>query len=143
VSPVAWILLAVAATMAPAVAIVRRQWCLVTVAGGSMEPRLHDGDRLLVRRTHHARPGDLLVFAHPDPDVTPRWMVKRVVATAGDAVPVDLRPRVLDPMVPAGLLLVRGENANSQDSRHLGYIASAAALGIVRRRLNSPQRTLD
>ena len=49
----------------------------VTVAERSMEPRLRDGDWLLVLRTGHARPGQLVVARHPGkPDLL---LVKRLI----------------------------------------------------------------
>jgi nickel-type superoxide dismutase maturation protease len=51
-----------------------------------MSPTLVPGDRLLVVRTRHVRPGDLV--AVPDPRHPGRTIVKRVDAVEGDAVTV-------------------------------------------------------
>ncbi|MEE6258041.1 S26 family signal peptidase [Plantactinospora sonchi] len=75
----AWFgVLAVAAGCAVAVAVgiavLRRRFVVVTVRGPSMEPSLHEGDRVLVRRRRLAalRTGDLVVFAEiPAPSRPP------------------------------------------------------------------------
>ena len=50
-----------------------------------MQPTLLPGDRLLTVRTPRARPGDLVVVAHP---LTGALLVKRVAAVSGGAVEV-------------------------------------------------------
>jgi phage repressor protein C with HTH and peptisase S24 domain len=78
-----------------------------------MAPALRHGDVVLVRRTRHARPGDVVVVrwaARPG-----QLSVKRVEREAGD------------------LFFVTGDNPDaSTDSRDLG---PAAVLGVVRWRL--------
>lgn len=109
----------------------------VTVRGHSMEPTLHDGQRLLAVRRRHYLPGDLVVFRVADGPGTPEgpaWRVKRVAAVAGDPVPGWLPERLhrgeAGRQVPDGHLVVRGDNAGaSQDSRHLGYIPLATVSG--------------
>lgn len=39
----------------------RSQWFVALVRGPSMAPTLRSGDAVLVRRTRHARPGDVVV----------------------------------------------------------------------------------
>ena len=54
----------------------------VAVAEQSMEPALHPGDWLLVRRGTRARPGDLVIADHPDkPGVL---LVKRLARRLSD-----------------------------------------------------------
>lgn len=108
---------------------------VVEVRGGSMRPTYLDGDRLLVRRRRRPAAGQVAVFRRPElpgrsaADVD--WLVKRVVATAGEPVPAELAAVVADRLVPAGRFLVRGDNPDSIDSRHFGYIAERDLLGTA------------
>lgn len=73
------------------------------VRGNSMEPALHDGDRLVVDRVTYnlasVGRGDVVVLRYPrNPDVD---FVKRVVAVPGDRVAMR-----------AGVLFVNGETAD-------------------------------
>ncbi|WP_412543586.1 S26 family signal peptidase [Longispora sp. K20-0274] len=117
---------------------VRARLLVVTVHGVSMLPTYEPGDRLLVRRVGlgRVRRGDVVVFssaASPDPDdPTNGLLVKRAAAVPGDPVPAGIP--VDGPVVPAGSLLVLGDNAaRSHDSRTLGYIAADALIGVVLR----------
>src|SRR4051812_25050609 len=106
---------ATAVLVGVAALVLRALLVVVTVRGASMEPALHSGDRILVRRTplKRVRRGQMVVFrlpehaggqagAHPDhPPPHPvrrgrslddRFLVKRAVAVPGDAVPGDCRP---------------------------------------------------
>ena len=121
----------------------RRRWVIVTVRGHSMEPTLHDGERLVARRSQPARRGtraampaigDLVVFL---PDAL-GYRVKRVVGVAGDVVPPWLNARAGE-RIPAGHVIVRGDNPRSEGSRELGYIAIGSIIG--RYRGNSRRRT--
>ncbi|MFD0690481.1 S26 family signal peptidase [Actinomadura fibrosa] len=119
---------------------IRRNLLVATVNGRSMEPTLHAGDRLLVRRTDRVRPGQIVVVRAPDPPLgsappdtglTPeeeaalplvpeaapppggRLLVKRAVAVAGDRVPRDGFPALREAsedVVPPGALVVLGDN---------------------------------
>lgn len=113
----------------------RRRLLVVTVRGVSMEPTYSSGDRLLVRRSalDRVRAGEVVVVqvagAAPG-DPTGGRMVKRAVAVPGDPVPAQIP--LPDPVVPAGRLLVLGDNpARSNDSRRLGYIPADALIGVV------------
>ncbi|MGC5009704.1 signal peptidase I [Streptosporangium sp. DT93] len=134
---------------------VRRRLVVVTVDGPSMEPTLRDGDRVLVRRVplRRVRTGQLMVARRPSPgdagDVTATWLIKRVVAVAGEPVPPEVRPAVgeageageaggHDVRVPAGCLVVLGDNrARSADSRHWGYVTGEHLLGVVHRAMSA------
>lgn len=119
---------------------VRRRYTAVTVVGLSMEPALRHGDRVLVRRTpgRRLRVADVVV-ARPGPVSIPGrggWLVKRVAAVPGDAVPGCVRARVGVPVVPAGALVLLGDNAAvSTDSRDLGFFDATRPLGRVTRTL--------
>ncbi|MGH9067629.1 MAG: nickel-type superoxide dismutase maturation protease, partial [Acidimicrobiales bacterium] len=103
----------------------RRLWLRVEVAGWSMAPTLLPGDRLVAvapwrfggpgRRG--ARPGDVVVVAHPG--LGDRELVKRVVRVGRD----DQGRREV---------WVEGDNREaSTDSRHLGPLPASAVLGRV------------
>jgi signal peptidase I len=102
----------------------RRRYLVATVDGRSMEPTLHAGDRLLVRRTRRVRAGQIVVVEIPVPvlpdgpppgvgqddldraeETTPvnppdhpdrQLLVKRAVAVAGDPVPRQSVPALRD-----------------------------------------------
>ena len=63
-------------------------------------------------------------------------MIKRAVAVPGEPVPEQ--SRLADAVVPAGRLVVLGDNLPaSLDSRGFGYVPAERVLGIVVRRLRS------
>ncbi|MFF4137267.1 S26 family signal peptidase [Streptomyces mirabilis] len=118
--------------------VLRSRLAVIRVTGASMTPAFADGDRLLVRRTTRVRRGDAVVFRNPVPfgdgDDALAWLVKRVSALPGDAVPPDVREIVGAPdggLVPPGSLIVRGDAARTQDSRHFGYVPQESLLGVV------------
>ncbi|GAA1768112.1 S26 family signal peptidase [Luedemannella helvata] len=146
---------------------VRRRYVVVTVRGESMLPTFADGQRVLVRRCAVAAvaPGDVVVFADPRdadlqrlaaererlvaagiPALPPpswrggEWLVKRAVAVPGDPVPraaVAALAEVDHEVVPAGALVVLGDNADhSDDSRRYGYVAADRLVGRVLRTLS-------
>ncbi|WP_432948298.1 S26 family signal peptidase [Kribbella sp. CA-253562] len=128
------------------VVVVRRRLVVVDVQGPSMEPTLYDGDRVLVRRAPLAavRTGDLVVVALPDSAdfaAAEPWVIKRVAATAGEHIPAVIRHSWAEneidfagAVVPEGRLLLLGDNpARSGDSRHWGFTAGDAVLGVVTR----------
>ena len=125
------------------------------VEGRSMEPTLHDQDRLVVNKLayqlHDPAVGDVVMLLHPNhPDQT---LVKRIVAAPGDTigfqtgvvvrngvaeaetfVPAefrepDERPAIL---VPDGFYYVLGDHRNnSTDSRSFGPVPKKYILGRV------------
>jgi signal peptidase I len=127
---------------------VRSRYVLVSVAGQSMVPSFHHGDRVLVRRTVRRSPriGEVAVLrlsrsgarGRPTPngrirlDRT-RWVIKRVAALPGDAVPESVRAAVGGvPVVPDGMLVLLGDNPHgSKDSRSWGFVPAADLLGKV------------
>ncbi|GIF46276.1 signal peptidase I [Asanoa ferruginea] len=115
------------------VGVVRRRFQLIVVRGSSMSPTYQDRDVLLVRVHRRPRLGDVVVFRMPDQhkDDGPAWMVKRVAAGPGDRVPADERRIVAESTVADGCLLVRGDNPESHDSRHFGYVPIDTVLGVV------------
>lgn len=117
----------------------RRRWVVAVVRGQSMMPTFVDGQRVLTRRAVRGRirVGDVIVFRVRSPVTppvagTPWYRIKRVVAVAGDPLPAWL-PGGPSATVPAGHLVVTGDNPNSEDSRHFGPVRESAVLGVLRR----------
>ncbi len=120
-----------------------------------MEPTLYDGDRVLVRRAPltAVRTGDVVVVARPHSHefATARpWVIKRVAATAGEQIPPVIRHSWAEnddidftgALVPEGRLLLLGDNpARSGDSRHWGFTAGDAVLGVVTRSMRPPAKS--
>ncbi len=115
------------------------------IDGPSMEPSLHEGERLLVSkisyRLRRPVPGEVVVFGEPGRDG--RSLVKRIVAVEGQTLEIR-RGRVvlngeevaedyianpgndsLPPQrIPAGAVFVMGDNrSNSWDSRYFGTVS--------------------
>ena len=118
------------------------------LAGGSMEPALDTGDRVLVNKARGGRSerGDIVAFDSPE-DAGLAW-IKRVVGLPGDRVEIrdgrcavngtlqELGGRAAEDLdeftVPAGHVFVLGENLeNSKDSRHFGPLPEDRIRGRV------------
>ncbi|MEV7230788.1 signal peptidase I [Polymorphospora sp. NPDC051019] len=121
-----------AAVLAGGLGWLRLSWLVVTVTGPSMQPTMHPGDRILVRRTSASRirAGQIVVF-----DADPGLIIKRVAAVPGDRVPPGL-PLDVEERVPPGRLLLLGDNCGrSIDSRQHGYYDGACLVGVAVRSL--------
>jgi signal peptidase I len=138
-----------------AVLIVTFGFQVARVEGRSMEPTLHDQDRLIVNKLayHVADPqvGDVVMLLHPNSPG--QSLVKRVVAAPGDRVafrdgvvvrngtptdeefiPVDHRSFETRPLVvvPEGHYFVLGDHRNnSSDSRIFGPVPKKYILGRI------------
>ncbi len=129
------------------------------VSGHSMEPTLHDGERVVVDKIRPAlgelQRGDLVIFVSPeDPS---KNLIKRIIAIAGDEVELigdqvlingvplqeDYIHRTLFPdrpgevtVVKPGHLFMLGDNRpQSRDSRQFGIIPIESIRGKVLMRL--------
>lgn len=122
------------------------------VLGPSMEPTLHDLERLFVNkmvyRIHPPRRGDIIVFAYPrDPE---RDFIKRVIAVPGETIEIrdgrvyvngefiaetyiaypDNHGEYGTVTVPPEHVFVMGDNRrNSEDSRYFGPVPFANIRG--------------
>lgn len=125
------------------------------VKGSSMEPCLHDGDRLVVDRVSYSladvQRGDVVVLRYPrNPAVD---FVKRIVALPGDEIEmhggtlyvngaardsygcIHDQQELPAQVVPAGNYFVLGDNRPiSCDSRDFGLVAADLLKGRVRAR---------
>jgi signal peptidase I len=117
--------------------LVRRCFQMIVVRGSSMSPTFEDRDVVLVKVRRQPRLGDVVVFRMPDEHAEdgPAWMIKRVAAEPGDRVPAEEKRIVAESTVANGCLLVRGDNPESRDSRHFGYVPINTVLGVVLRRV--------
>jgi signal peptidase I len=127
----------------------------------SMVPTLNAGDHVLVDKSAYRHSGparrDLVVFKAPPGAAEAGWLVKRVVAVAGDEVSIEdgalvvnravaAEPAIdtsridgayFEPVtVPPGTVFVLGDNrADSIDSRNFGPVSTQSVLGRVAVRL--------
>lgn len=139
-SSTAWMVL-LAATPALAVALHRYVVCVAIVQSESMEPTMSRGDRLVVSRVAYLlaqpRQGDIVVFVSPDHAAAAsrtrsriegrRWLVKRIAAIEGAAVPGGDE---VGATVPPGFLFLAGDNeAVSRDSRQFGPVPRGQIVG--------------
>ena len=97
------------------------RWGMVVVRGRSMQPTLHDGDRLLVRHGCTPRVGDLVVVRLPDGVLA----VKR--ATSREH---------------GGWWVERDNPSEGVDSWRVGAIPDADVVAVVRARLLPLRRRL-
>jgi signal peptidase I len=152
----AWILVPVglAVAVTGTLAVARRHLVVVRVLGDSMAPTLLAGDLVLVRRGgRRIRAGSVVVFPPPQGvlraaagssawDVRRArgpWVIKRVAALPGDAVPESVRGAVGGTaVVPADLLVLLGDGSQSTDSRTWGFLSASHVMGAVIWRLPSP-----
>jgi signal peptidase I len=145
-----WAAIGLATVVAAAAAlavVLRQRFVAVRIEGSSMEPTMRAGERVLVRRARIDRVGrgQVVVLAFPSDAFSdignPPWLIKRVAALPGDPVPREAVPALrhaTDPHVPAGCLVLLGDNAaGSYDSRKAGYFSSDTLLGIVVRTLRA------
>jgi signal peptidase I len=141
--------LAVTTLLAACIGVIllaRRRFVVVMVTGVSMQPTLRPGDRVLVRRRgpDPLRIGAIVVFREPDRGIGlglpgERWVIKRIAALPGCAVPDAVRPAVEGAeAVPPDMLVVLGDGVLSGDSRQWGFIPADQALGVVIRKLGGP-----
>lgn len=85
-----------AIVIALVVALVLRTFVftLVRVSGSSMEPTLHNNDRLVVRRFMYTpKRGDVIILRPPMHKDTP--YIKRVVALPGETVDIDFENHIV------------------------------------------------
>jgi signal peptidase I len=144
-----WIGLAVLAAvcLTTAFAAVRRFFVVVRVTGTSMLPAFGPQDRVLVRRGTgtRMRAGAVAVLAESrdvlswrlTSPATPAlgevtWVIKRIAAVPGDAVPESVRAAASRAdVVPDGMLVVLSDNPEGNDSRRWGFIPASRVLGPV------------
>jgi phage repressor protein C with HTH and peptisase S24 domain len=102
--------------------VIDRRLGVAVVSGRSMEPTLHEGDRVLVLWGGRPRPGRLAVVRLPPSDRGPRPVsVKRVTGTA--------------PGEPGAWWVERDNPAEGVDSWQVGGIPDADVVGRVLLRL--------
>lgn len=127
--------------------LLRKRFAVIRVVGPSMEPAVKSGRAVIVQRCARPEVGDIVVVERPDLLTTPaswvspplsrrlkdtRWLVKRVVAGPGDSVPTEVRAAANTTVVPPGVVVLLGDNAEvSYDSRQAGFFPLDRVLGPV------------
>jgi signal peptidase I len=107
---------------------------VVEVRGVSMQPTYADGDRLLAVRRWASRPprtGDVVVVRAP----AAAWRPADPLAGATTVVVKRVVEAPAQTDLPPGALWVRGDAADSYDSRRFGAIERRSVLGRVLGRL--------
>ncbi|MCK8435624.1 hypothetical protein G3I77_22145 [Streptomyces sp. D2-8] len=143
-----WLAVAVLTVLMAAIGVcwIQRSFVAVTVNGLSMSPAFETGDRVLIRRgSRGLRKGRVVVVVRPDIETgwgskpledrdvdANRWYIKRAVALSGESFPEQMKK---DGVVPAGHILVIGDNPRSVDSKQHGPCPTHQVLGVVVRRL--------
>ncbi|MGW2619349.1 S26 family signal peptidase [Streptomyces sp. NPDC001500] len=127
---------------------VRRTLVLVLVHGRSMSPAYLPGDWVVGRRVAAARlcRGDVVIVDMPPTGQAPeghtllgRLTIKRIAALPGDALPAGVPGRGPGAPVPAGHVVVLGDNPSlSTDSRHHGPVPSSWVVGRAVRKAHLP-----
>ncbi|MFD1540567.1 S26 family signal peptidase [Nonomuraea guangzhouensis] len=119
-----------------AIVVARAALVVVTVRGGSMEPTLRDGDRVIVARWRRRRiqrdavvvcrapDGLVLPGMPPSTAADPALLVKRVSGVAGDRQP-DGR------IVPVGHIYLLGDAGADLDSREFGPVPIVSVVGSM------------
>lgn len=131
-----------------------------TISGGSMEPTLSDGDRIVVAADRKIRRFDVIVFKTEEAGVASgnKYLIKRVIALPGETIKITGGVIYIDGAVlqtsfpPRGelpevteitlsgdsqLYFVMGDNQPySHDSAEFGPIKRQQILGTVTRKLN-------
>jgi signal peptidase I len=140
VSQAAFILLGV---LTLALLVGRRAFVVVTVVGGSMEPTLRSGDRVLATRwfwRSALRRGDIVLLRGDLELDDSLWaehgqpmMIKRLAHQAGDSI--ELGQGELLTLGPTQVF-VRADNPDAADSRVWGPIPVRTIAGVVLARLN-------
>jgi signal peptidase I len=138
--------LVVAAIPAAGLVALRRIFSVVRVRGGSMRPAFRPGELLLVRNKPggRIRVGAVVIFRAPDlvpfesPGPRDKWLIKRISALPGDAVPEPAREATGGtPVVPGGMFTVSADNPDGNDSRQIGFLLIDQISGLVLRKLTT------
>lgn len=137
----------VASALVAAFGLLRYRLLVVTVVGGSMQPALHGGERVVVWRRpgRIGAPGDIVVLRAPagatDLAGGAPWRVKRLVAVPGQEMPPAVAAVAGLPAgarTPEGFVVVIGDHPLSEDSRRWGPLPASHLVGVVRRTLTTP-----
>ena len=127
------------------------------VVGSSMEPNLHDGQRVLVNKTSYLfsepRRGDVIVFTPPDTVASDNDYIKRIIGLPGEVVEIkegtvyihqsdgtvltlDEQEYIVDPArnyyiseeIPPDSYFVLGDNRNNSSDSRGGWTVSRESI---------------
>lgn len=136
--------LVVVAIPAAGLLVLRRYFSVVRVRGASMTPAFRPGETLLVRNKpgDRIRVGAVVILRAPDlgplSDLRGKWLIKRISALPGDAVPESAREATGGtPVVPGGMFTVSADNPDGTDSRRMGFLLIEQISGLVLRKLGA------
>jgi len=134
-------------------------WRPMMIAGSSMEPTIHEDDRVLCslrsyRSTHHPKRGDIIILYPPTQAYPGQTYIKRIMGLPGEIIDVDSHgsvtingnpldepylsdSRFLPPstpsahfVIPQGSYYVLGDHReSSNDSRNFGPISADRIMG--------------